>query len=485
MKYRLTHLVSVFGLTLFVCCARAQSIPGSWHRVALPHGSHLPVNDNLRDFGFRDSLYGFAASSYEVLSYTTNGGHEWLMDTDLNASYISKRSLNDAECTGPRHGIYHDFIATIIENPSGSYVIMPPRNEPNFGQYTTLAEKMYDTSYGFRLGEYLSVHDLNDYQDSVVILVTHDAWQSSELYGSAYILDPAPHNTKPAVLFSGTIVDSNDIWFAKGAVSYPGVIVHTSNSGSTWETMIPIDTTKHTPFFRSILVDRTTNEVFCLGTGTGTSTDKTDFAYSNNYGLTWTVDSTFGITMWRLQNPAPSILWAMVSAGAVGNIYIEPIADIHSNPKAYSRKLAYSSDNGRSWIIDSTTFANDYIEELHFTDARHGWVATWSNDSTFIWYYDADGVASVAKESQKTEGLTIYPNPTTQSTTITFTPESPGRAEIAVVNMLGVEVARVFSGAIDRGEHTFTWDPPRRASGMYECIVRMNGKVQVVPVVVE
>jgi hypothetical protein len=81
----------------------------------------------------------------------------------------------------------------------------------------------------------------------------------------------------------------------------------------------------------------------------------------------------------------------------------------------------------------------------------------------------------------------IYPNPTTSSTTISLTPETAGYAEISVVNMLGVDVARVFSGEVDRGEHTFTWDAARMAAprGLYECIVRMNGKVQVVPVVVE
>ena len=57
--------------------------------------------------------------------------------------------------------------------------------------------------------------------------------------------------------------------------------------------------------------------------------------------------------------------------------------------------------------------------------------------------------------------------------------------EIVVVNMLGVEVAGVFSGEIDGGEHRFTWDTGKMPAGMYECVVRIGGTVRVVPVVVQ
>ncbi len=58
------------------------------------------------------------------------------------------------------------------------------------------------------------------------------------------------------------------------------------------------------------------------------------------------------------------------------------------------------------------------------------------------------------------------------------------------MNMLGVEVARLFSGELEAptngapGEHKFVWsDPTGLPDGVYECLVRMNGQVETLPVV--
>ncbi len=53
--------------------------------------------------------------------------------------------------------------------------------------------------------------------------------------------------------------------------------------------------------------------------------------------------------------------------------------------------------------------------------------------------------------------------------------------------MLGVEVARLFSGELGVGEHNFSWDATQAGSpvprGTYECLVQMNGLVETLPVV--
>jgi hypothetical protein len=78
-----------------------------------------------------------------------------------------------------------------------------------------------------------------------------------------------------------------------------------------------------------------------------------------------------------------------------------------------------------------------------------------------------------------------FPNPFSQSTQIMFTPEASGYAEVSIFNQLGVEVARLFSGELDAGEqHTFTWNNPAALpDGVYECLIRMNGQVEKVPIV--
>ncbi len=96
----------------------------------------------------------------------------------------------------------------------------------------------------------------------------------------------------------------------------------------------------------------------------------------------------------------------------------------------------------------------------------------------------AGRVDGVEQPSLLNSMLTIAPNPFSQSTQITFTSPSAGYAEVSIVNMLGVEVARLFSGELGAGEHSFMWgNPTGLPDGVYECLVRMNGQVQTLPVV--
>jgi photosystem II stability/assembly factor-like uncharacterized protein len=94
---------------------------------------------------------------------------------------------------------------------------------------------------------------------------------------------------------------------------------------------------------------------------------------------------------------------------------------------------------------------------------------------------DASGV----KDNDAKRTICIYPNPTASSSTISFTPEVAGHVEISIVNLLGVEVARVFSGELDASEHTFTWRADKMQPATYECLVRMSNKLQSTPIVVE
>jgi hypothetical protein len=93
--------------------------------------------------------------------------------------------------------------------------------------------------------------------------------------------------------------------------------------------------------------------------------------------------------------------------------------------------------------------------------------------------------ASVISLERPVISASCYPNPFSQSTEITFTSPSAGYAEISIVNMLGVEIARLFSGELGAGEHSFTWgaDGTSAPRGTYECVVRMNGQVETLPVV--
>jgi photosystem II stability/assembly factor-like uncharacterized protein len=94
------------------------------------------------------------------------------------------------------------------------------------------------------------------------------------------------------------------------------------------------------------------------------------------------------------------------------------------------------------------------------------------------------GSNAVKYTPDRGSSLITYPNPFSQSTQITFTSQAAGYAEVSIMNMLGVEVARLFSGELGAGEHSFLWGNPNGLpDGVYECLVRMNGQVETVPVV--
>ncbi len=149
---------------------------------------------------------------------------------------------------------------------------------------------------------------------------------------------------------------------------------------------------------------------------------------------------------------------------------------VAGHPDVYS-----SSDNGTTWIPTGL-----YRTALSLTtDGVNLFAGT---DST-VWRRPLSdfGISSVAQPPASTKSeIQIYPNPFSQSTEVTFTSQAAGYADVSIVNMLGVEVARLFSGELGAGEHSFAWDAGKNGyatQGAYECVVRMNGQVETVPVV--
>jgi photosystem II stability/assembly factor-like uncharacterized protein len=79
------------------------------------------------------------------------------------------------------------------------------------------------------------------------------------------------------------------------------------------------------------------------------------------------------------------------------------------------------------------------------------------------------GISGVSQSVQDNVSFTSYPNPFPQSTTITFSSSESGPAQVTVVNLLGQQVAQLFDGALDAGEHSFTWDGKDLPAGTYFC----------------
>jgi hypothetical protein len=141
-----------------------------------------------------------------------------------------------------------------------------------------------------------------------------------------------------------------------------------------------------------------------------------------------------------------------------------------------------------SFALDSTLA--DTSASLTLDTGTYNWSVTAENSAgegpvseDFIFTIAA--LAGVELESEQVAGFGIFPNPLTQSTTISFTPKTSGYADVSIVNPLGVEIAHIFTGVVVAGNHSFTWNPAGDPDGMYECVMRMNEHVETLPIVLQ
>ncbi|HET6402165.1 MAG TPA: T9SS type A sorting domain-containing protein [Candidatus Kapabacteria bacterium] len=447
----ISYSLGVIAVLAMTHGLRAQGLPGQWHKVLLPYAASS--NTNTLDFAFKDSLNGLCVSHSGEISSTTDGGHTWVLDENSNFTLgwnetysLFVEAENNVECTAPHRGFFFNGTQTISISPSGAVSLdnaTPPgiitdSSDSYRGLYSTLAEKMYDTSYGFRLVS-VDTHKSEGliYPDTAVlmVLVTHDGWHSSSVYGGKHlVLFSSFYSFYPSVN-TGIIVDSNDLWAEEdlpiyGSKPLPSedlkFLLHTSNGGISWDTIDAFDSSLNQfgTGVMDLFANANTKDVFCMLNGS-----KLDYAYSSDYGKAWRLDSNFStaggvdttfLNVWLMVNSSPGILWAMLGEGGALSAPPYPPSDVMgNNSNRYSRMVAYSSDNGASWAIDSTTFRDDSLEEMHWLDARYGWIASWSHDSLWMWYYDADGTSSVVSNNvPQINTISIVPNPATKSITV-------------------------------------------------------------------
>ncbi len=184
--------------------------------------------------------------------------------------------------------------------------------------------------------------------------------------------------------------------------------------------------------------------------------------------------------------------WRSVGTGLPANAYVYAFAVIGTNLFAGTYNgLYFSADSGTTWRADTAGLTRaSYSVDAFAVIGTNLFAGTAYNTWTAyngVWRRPLSdfGISDVSQITPIQNSIQSYPNPLSQSTTISFTPQAAGYAEVSIVNMLGVEVARLLTGELGAGEHSFTWDAGKDActTGMYECLVRMNGQVETLPVV--
>jgi len=70
-----------------------------------------------------------------------------------------------------------------------------------------------------------------------------------------------------------------------------------------------------------------------------------------------------------------------------------------------------------------------------------------------------------------------YPNPFNSSTTIQFRISQNSHLTLDILDINGGIVEKLFSGNLDKGSHSVTWNPPHISSGIYFMVLQSNKNV--------
>jgi hypothetical protein len=75
------------------------------------------------------------------------------------------------------------------------------------------------------------------------------------------------------------------------------------------------------------------------------------------------------------------------------------------------------------------------------------------------------------EENAGVSGLTLfqnYPNPFSETTTVSFRLDAPAAVRVTVCNMQGAVVRTLFSGKMDEGKHMLKFSSGNLPSGVYQ-----------------
>ncbi len=250
------------------------------------------------------------------------------------------------------------------------------------------------------------------------------------------------------------------------AASYTGVF-RSTNNGISWEKtsngLTDISTVS------GGFVDTAVLSLAVIGSNIFAGTYDSGVYISTNNGANWATANggTAGIGTTEIDDFAVSGL----------NIFAVSHA-ISYRPLVSVGKVFLSTNNGTSWTVvgDSTDFAfyGPLIVCGQYLFATSG-VGGTVHRRLLSQMINSN---SVGVPQSSNNVLDVFPNPFFQSTTINFTSAESGFAQVSVVNILGMQVSRIYSGELSAGVHAFSWDASGMAVGMYECIVQMDGNVQ-------
>ncbi len=289
----------------------------------------------------------------------------------------------------------------------------------------------------------------------------------------------------------------NIVRTATGYLTAAGSIYHSSDGGNSWSTVDSAGTAGGYLFS----VERLNGALFAFGQRVFKST---------NEGSTWADVSPFpgfftqvdvmtavGSTIFAGDRYAGTIFsatvvvdsnstWDVVSSPATGGGTIDQLYGSGSTLFACSDLLGVfrSTDNGASWLDITPDLPPD--EPIYRVAVHNGYLFAGTGGNS-VWRRPMSEITSVDESAAglpaKTALAQNYPNPFNPSTTIGWSAASAQRVVLKVYDMLGREVATLFDGVAEPGEHSVTWEAGGLPGGVYYCRMTGSGGTDTRPMV--
>ncbi len=173
--------------------------------------------------------------------------------------------------------------------------------------------------------------------------------------------------------------------------------------------------------------------------------------WSSDSCVTWSIDSAlWNIDIEVLQNFNGGIL-----AGVYGD-----------NDSGVNFDLLFTS-NGKKWTSISPKFFNIFSIAA---DDQYAYIGLWDDG---IWRTPLSDLptSSVSVQQPSSISLSIFPNPSSSSSTISFYLPVHSYISLNLYDELGILRSSIFEGEMDAGQHNIPFADPSLSNGIYEVVL--------------